>query len=61
VGGEEDCPSVLGNLPQERMEAVLNERIEPGDRLVEDQGGSGGCRGSRLARPETAGASSRRT
>ena len=37
VRGEKDGPSLRGNLPEERVEALLNQRIEPRDRLVENQ------------------------
>ena len=35
--GEEDGPPLRGDLPEERVKALLDERIEPRDRLVEDQ------------------------
>ena len=34
---EEDGPSLRGDLPEERVEALLDQRVETGDRLVEDQ------------------------
>jgi ATP/maltotriose-dependent transcriptional regulator MalT len=37
VRGEKDCPALRGNLREQRVEALLYQRVEPGDRLVEDQ------------------------
>jgi hypothetical protein len=37
VRGEKDGPSARCNLPEQRVEALLDQRIEPRDRLVQDQ------------------------
>ena len=37
VRGEEDRPPLRDDLPEQRVEALLHQRVEPGDRLVEDQ------------------------
>ena len=37
VRGEEDGPALRDDLPEQRVEALLHQRVEPGDRLVEDQ------------------------
>ena len=37
VRGEENRPSLPGDLAEERVEAALHQRIEPRDRLVQDQ------------------------
>jgi hypothetical protein len=35
--GKKDGPPLRGNLPEERVKALLNQRIEPRNRLIEDQ------------------------